>query len=366
MNKTSTVTYKGLLDKYENFISPAVSITIGSKTYTSQEVHMSSVQVELTANGAASGCTINISGQYDQKNSKWTNNLPDNLKPGATLKISMGYVETKEVFYGYVDDYYVEYSGDHGARLVINGLDGLGYLMHLQEPLYAGQQTPKAIIEAILTKSKTAGFATSVSVGNLSGFDTPIVKEQISDWKFLNLMAARYGAVLFAIDGELIFDDMLSNTTALITLGVQAGLRSFSRRVSLAHQIGKVIVKGRDVNQAPIEGSADSVSLNGTSGQSASEYVSGLSGAVLREYSEYVRTADECTKMAQNRLNMIAMEFVSGEGTCIGIPDLIPGRYITIAGLDDKTNNTYFMTRVSHSFTPEGYSTTFEVRGAKI
>ena len=366
MNKTSTLTYKGLLDKYANFISPAVSVTIGDKTYTSSEVLMTSVEVELTANGTASGCTINISGQYDLKNSKWKNDFPDNVKPGATLKVSIGYVEKKEIFYGYIDDYSVEYSGNQGASLVINGLDGLGYLMHLQEPLYAGQQTPKTIIETILTKSKTAGFATSVSVGNLSGFSTPIVKEQISDWKFLNLVAARYGAVLFAIDGELIFDDMLSNTTALMTLGVQAGLRSFSRRVSLAHQIGKVIIKGRDDNQAPIEGSADSVSLQGTSGKSASEYVSNLSRATLREYSEYVRTADECTTLAQNRLNMLAMEFVSGEGTCIGIPDLIPGRYITISGLDDDTNNTYFMTRVKHSFTPEEYSTTFEVRGAKI
>ena len=34
--------------------------------------------------------------------------------------------------------------------------------------------------------------------------------------------------------------------------------------------------------------------------------------AVLREYSEYARTQEECSRLAQNRLNSIAMGLVSG------------------------------------------------------
>ena len=90
-----------------------------------------------------------------------------------------------------------------------------------------------------------------------------------------------------------------------------------------------------------------------------------LQSAVLREYSEYARTQEECELIAQNRLNSIAMGLVSGEGACIGIPELIPGRYIEIDGLDSRTNGGYFISRVKHRFDSEGYSTTFEVKGAK-
>ena len=69
--------------------------------------------------------------------------------------------------------------------------------------------------------------------------------------------------------------------------------------------------------------------------------------------------------LAQHRLNSIAMGFVSGEGECIGIPELIPGRYIKIEGADKNTVGTYFITKVCHRFRPERYTTTFEVKGAK-
>ena len=48
-----------------------------------------------------------------------------------------------------------------------------------------------------------------------------------------------------------------------------------------------------------------------------------------------------------------------------GIPELIPGRYINIRGLDGENNGTYFMSKVRHVFTRDGFYTKFEVKGAK-
>ena len=124
------------------------------------------------------------------------------------------------------------------------------------------------------------------------------------------------------MDGELIFDDVASDTKPLIKLAVGAGLRSFTKRVSLAHQVGRVEVWGRDVNQKPIKGTADTVTIGGAAEQSAAKLAPALQSAVLREYSEYARTQEECELIAQNRLNSIAMGLVSGEGACIGIPSL--------------------------------------------
>ena len=357
-------TFQSLAKKHDNFLAPGFEIQINGKEMAPGKYHIPSVEVEICASGAVGGCTFSIEGQYDYQNKKWLNDAASLIKPGAKLTVIGGYKTRTELFYGYIDDYSIEFDQEGTPSIKVNGLDGLGYLMNMCQPFYAGEKQPKQIVETILGKIQSAGFAKKITVGQLNGFETPIIKEQMDDWKFLQLMAERYGASLFAIDGELIFDNVMTKTSPIMTLTMNKNLRSFTRRVSLAHQVGKVEIVGRDVNQKAISGSAASVTAGGE-GKTAAEWVSGLKEAVLRERSEYVRTQKECELLAQNRLNSIAMGFVSGEGQSIGIPELIPGRYIKIDGGDDLTNGTYYITKVRHRFSADEYSTVFEVKGAK-
>lgn len=359
-----TYTYAALAKKHDDFTAPGFTIYVNGKELARGKYRIPGVEVEISAAGTAGGCSFTIEGQYDYENHKWVNDAASLIKPGVKLSVKGGYQERKELFYGYVDDYALEFMRDGTPCIKVNGLDGLGYLMNMCQPFYAGEKKPKQIVESVLRKSQSAGFAKKVTVGRLDGFETPIIKEQMDDWKFLTLMAERYGASLFAIDGELIFDDVMTKTTPILTLTVDRSVLGFTRRVSLAHQVGKVEILGRDVNQKAIQGTASKVTTGGD-GKTAAQWVSGLKDAVLRERSEFVRTQKECELLAQNRLNSISMGFVSGEGECIGIPELIPGRYIKIDGGDDLTNGTYFLTKVYHRFTEEGYITAFEVKGAK-
>ena len=361
---TGSYTYKDLDKKYDGFSAPAYEISVGGNVFEGNKVQISSLEVEISCDGRAGGCSFHVEGQYDQENRRWLNNLVNTVKAGAKIEIKGGYVKKKSIFYGYVDDYTIVFDSEGAPNISVTGLDGLGYLMSLREPLYAGKKKPAEIVKEILNKSVSAGFAKSVTLGTLTGFETPIVKEQIDDWKFLNLMAQRYGLSLFCVAGELILDNVSSKTSPILTLSLGRGLDSFQKRVSLAHQVGKVEVMGRDVNQKPVKGVADSVKAGG-SGKSAAELVPGLKQAVLREYSEYARTQDECKLLAQNRLDGIAMGLVSGGGTCVGIPELIPGRYLTIEGGDVQANGNYFLTKVRHIFDDDGYKTEFEIKGAK-
>lgn len=362
---TATYTYQQLLTKYSNCITPILELTIGGKKYTSKEIPIMNLEVELTADGTASGCSFSVDSQFKAEASKWAHDFDKNVKAGAELAVKAGYETTKEIFFGYVDEYSFQYSGDESPRIEISGLDGLGYLMGQREPIYGGKKQAPALVTEIIKKCISAGFAKDCKIGDLRGFETPIIKEQIDDWTFLNLMAGRYGVSLFVVDGEIVFDDVVSNTAPIITLSIRDGLRNFTKRVSLAHQVGKVEIWGRDVKQQPIQGIADSVTAkNPNNGKSAAELVPKLKQSVLREYNEYVRTAEECKKLAQNRLNEIAMGLVSGEGECIGLPEIIPGRYIEIEGLDDATNGKYFISKVKHRFDQSGYTTSFEVKGA--
>ena len=359
-----TYTFSTLSTKYEDFRGPAFTIKVDGTELKSTEMPIVSLEVDLNADGSAGGCHFSVESLYDAEQSKWTNGLADTIQVGAKLEISMGYVKQEEIFYGYVDEYFMAYGGAEPPRLEVTGIDGFGFLMACQEPLYGGKKKPKAVVEEILKKAKSAGYAKSVTVGGLEGFDVPIIKERLDDFKYLKVLAERYCMNLLAVDGELIFDNVIKYTTSLIDLTVGAGLLDFQKRYSLQGQVGQVEIWGRDENQRFIKGAATSVSIGG-SGKTAVQIASKFKKTALREHNEYVRTEKECVEMAQARLDALALNFVSGRGTCVGLPELIPGRFISIKGMDEDTAGSYFVTRVHHQISRQGYYTEFEVKGAK-
>ena len=357
-------TFQALSTKYEDFRGPAFTIKVDGTALNSAEMPIASLEVELDAEGSAAGCHFAVESLYDFAQSKWINNLAKTIQVGAKLEVLGGYVKQELIFYGYVDEFSMEYSGSAPPRLAVTGIDGFGYLMSCQEPLYGGKKKPQKVVEDILSKAVSAGYAKSRTVGSLAGFEVPVVKEKLDDFKYLRMLAQRYCMSLFSVAGELIFDNVVSNSTPLISLTVGMGLLSFQRRLSLRGQVGEVEIWGRDENQKFIKGSAKTVSVGG-SGKSAAQIASKFKQTALREYNEYVRTEKECVELAQARLDSLALNFVSGEGTCVGIPELIPGRFISVKGLDGDTEGSYFLSRVRHRFTGEGYYTQFEVKGAR-
>lgn len=357
-------TFQALSSKYEDFRGPAFTIKVDGNQLNSAEIPIASLEVEQCSDGSASGCHFSVESLYDFAQSKWTNNLTKNVQVGAKLEILAGYVKQELIFYGYVDEVSVEYQRGTPPRMTVTGIDGFGYLMSCQEPIYGGKKKPQQVVEDILTKAVSAGYAKSKTVGTLTGFEVPVVKEKLDDFKYLRLLSQRYCMSLFSVAGELIFDNVIANSSPLISLTVGMGLLEFEKRLSLRGQVGEVEIWGRDVNQKFIKGMAKSVSIGG-SGKTAVEIASKFKQTALREYNEYVRTEKECMELAQARLDSRALDFVSGRGTCVGIPELIPGRYITIKGLDDDTEGTYFVSKVRHSFSKSGYYCGFEVKGAK-
>ena len=359
--------YTSLEAKYDQFLSPAFELTIGSKTVANNEVSIPQLEVEISADGKAGGCAFTLEAQYDHEGSRWLEQWDKVLMPGAKIVVKGGYVQKKEIFYGYVDDYTMEFTHNGAPRIHVTGIDGLGYLMSCWEPVSAGKKKVAEVVKGILNKSVSAGFAKKVTVGTLSTFETPIVKDQqVDDWRFLRGLAQQHGVSLMAVDGELIFDDVMTNKKPLLSLQLSVALYQIHRRVSLARQVGQVEILGRDVNQKPIKGVASTVSVGGTS-KSAAQLVPALKNVVLQGFSEVVRTEEECKKLAQNHLNAIAMGLVTVEAQCIGIPEIIPGRYITLEGAGGSVDGDYFINHVKHTFSRDnGYTTDFSCKGAKI
>lgn len=352
--------------KYGAFLGPAIEIKIGGVKLDSNSLPISSLTVDLSADGSAGNCTFTVDSLYDYETGGWTNKLVKLLKVGAKLEVYGGYVKKELLFFGYIDEFAMSYKSGGSPQIRVSGVDGLGYLMSCRDDYYGGEKSTAAAIKEILSKCVTAGFAKKVSVDSgLKDFETPIIKdESLDDYKFLRVLAERYGMVLMCVQGELIFDSLWEYSRPIMELELGRGLMSFERALSTHGQVGKVTVWSLDDHNESVLGTADKVSVGGT-GKTAADTFSSLKKAILRESSEFATTKEECKRLAQARLNGIAMEYVRGEGQCIGIPELIPGRFIAIKGLGDESSKEFFISRVTHSFTSGGYFTRFEVKGAK-
>lgn len=351
---------------YGGFLGPAIEIKLGNVKLDSTKIPITQLEVDLSADGSAGSCMFAVNSLYDYATGTWERAMLDSLEVGAKLEIKGGYVKKKSLFYGYVDEFSMDYEGGSAPRLVVHGVDGLGYLMHSKDDYYAGKKGTAAAVKEILNKSVSAGFAKKCTVSSsLKDFQTPILKDEgMDDFTFLRILAERFGMVLMCVDGELIFDSLWESSKSIVELEMSKGLLTFQSRLSMYGQVGEVDIWSLDIHNKPIVGVAKSVTTGG-SGKTAADYVSHLKKAVLKEQSEFALTTDECKQLAQARLNGISMGFVNGSGRCIGIPELIPGRFIKIKNLTGTKTDEFFLSRVVHRFSGSGYFCDFEVKGAK-
>jgi len=358
--------FKTLESKYDGFLGPAFEVTVGSMKIDSSKIPISSLSVDIDAGQSAGGCSFVIESQFDYEKSKWANNLLEAIAVGAKIIIQGGYVKKEQVFHGFVDQFSVTYSAGGSPSISVNGIDAKGYLMNASDQKYLIEKPTATVVKEIFNDCVSAGYATKVTVGSITDFNAQLIQDEIDDYKFLCFLAEMYNMNFFVVNGELIFDNLMSKTKPVLTLTLGVSLLSFSKSMSLRNQVGKVVVYGLDPKtKEAIKGEATSTSVGGA-GKLASAIASGYKGTVEKEVSLFATTPEECKNLAQARFDARAFEFVSGRGRCLGIPEVIPGRYIKIEGVDNKSADIYFITKVTHEYSSDqGYFTRFDVKGAK-
>jgi phage protein D len=364
---SKSYSFKTLENSYEGFVAPSFNIKIGPKTIDSFKIPISSLSVDIDAGRSAGGCSFTVESLYDYAKSEWTNTLLSNVKVGDKLVIDGGYApKKKQLFYGFVDDITINYEGGGSPSVSVSGIDAKGCLMNAETRKYMSAKEPSAIVKEILGKCVSAGYAERVNVGTLAKFNAELIQEDMDDYTFLCSLADFYGMRFFVVSGEIVFDDVVAKKSKIMTLTMGVGLSGFAKTVSLRRQVGKVVVYGVDPKtKKAIKGEASSTTISGK-GSEAGEVASGFGKITETVNSLFVTTPKECENYAQARLDSHALGFVSGQGSCIGIPEIIPGRYIGVEGLDSNSEDEYFVEKVTHEFSSaKGYHIKFEVKGAK-
>jgi uncharacterized protein involved in type VI secretion and phage assembly len=145
-------------------------------------------------------------------------------------------------------------------------------------------------------------------------------------------------------------------------------LLSFHPRITLAEQVDEVIVRGWNVeNQTPIVGRAQSGNLYPDVGESkdGAGWAGTFGAGKLVIVDQPVINQAEADVLAAARLDEISGVFVEAEGIAFRCPEIIAGKTVGIEALGKRFSGKYLVTSATHSFTPEGLKTTFNVRGTR-
>lgn len=367
-DKSGSYKFKDLEKKYSNFLSPTFKITVGGFKLDSAKVPISYLQIQLTTENRAGMCSFTVEAMYDYETGVWSDGFLDKVDVGMKVVVEIGYAESqKQIFLGYVDKYRIDYSSQGAPQLHVSAMDGLGLLMSNREKTDFGKRKTTDVVRELVMACQHVGLATACTIDKLPAFEAQFVKEKAcSSYDFLCRLAEMCFVNFCIINGELIFSNLLKNTTDLIELTMGVSLIEFSKTIALSQQtVGSVtVISNGTVDKKEVRSKAVVPSrYGGGAGETGVQKWKALKGTNRDLVVNFLKSADECKFVAQNVLDSMSLGFVQGSGRCIGIPEIIPGRYIKLAGLDKETNGSYFITAVTHTFSGEGFFTEFEVKG---
>lgn len=352
-----TYTYEALEKKYSRFQVPAAKIKIdGSDIISNKKIHVQEIRASLSLSHAGSVQVV-LNRCYDFENHALDSGLKSKAVPGKVLEAELGYgSDTLMIFKGYIAAVDVEFDAAEGISLTITAMDvrrlmmtgGTHYLLH-------DVKNYSEAFEAVMKPYKK--LCSAVTDATNDQLELP-VSQTVSDYDFITMELIGTGRAdreFFVVGDKAYFRKPKSAKSPVISLGIQKGLYHFERSSSYVNYEVEVI--GYDpAGQKNISGKATAKSKDQQT-------------AALPAPGKRIWTAPDAVTEAQAkaRASALADRLVArgqtGRVECVGIPQIVPGRYIEIRSMDSMLDKKYYVTEVEHQIGEDGFVTIFEVGG---
>lgn len=351
ISDTKTVSYSSLVKKYENFMVPAMVMKIDNKDVSRMSgIYIAQVDVQLSIDSICSA-SFTLENVYKLQESSFFSNIKSNFQLGSIVSIELGYgSSTEPVFWGYIHE--LQYSFDEVASISVNALDMRRLMRMNQENRTFSDKSYSEIFKEVIGKYSKVYQSTKV--------DTMTDKierlaQNVNDYDFvLKELCKKANKEFYVLAGKVYFQDKNESKIPLITL--KWGENLFSFHVNRRYCNEEIAVYGVDGKDVVI--SKEQVVSDGK--------MKKLTAKPLRRDIKGSNVDDKkgTQALARKEAQKRKRNAKDGSGSCIGIPELMPGRYIAIENLDvDGSDFKGYVTRVSHSFSESGFTTNFEFGG---
>ena len=363
-------TYSTLLSTYEGFADPIAVVTVNESDVRDNKggFAVSDIEIDMTCGFDAGQAAFSYFDCYDMIKGQFQYaKIKNYITLGSPVSIALGYdLTARDVFRGIivrVEFIVDDYSAPH-VRVTAMDVKSIMMANHYHKRLLADSYS--GAVKEIFTQSVYTGLigptnvitkldinATPDTLDVPSGTDTDKTIEMVgeSDYEFVVRAAKKYNYEFYCIAGQVIFRTAKGDPTTLLTFGKETRVFNMNISYDITGLVGKVVVRGLDVGTAKaVEGSQMNNSKISTK-PSAKSLITG---------SEYVYVDPTVTSKieAQRRSEYIFEDRAYRYGTLdmeiMGLPEVIPGRYIELKDFGGVVENVFYVTEVHHKLDTTG------------
>jgi hypothetical protein len=363
-----------LKKKYKDFYYPQVLIELGGKEFKdkSGRIAVNDVNIELTSGYEASVASFRIYGVFRQDSGKFEyDELKKQVLLGNALTIKLGYLNALEtVFTGFVAGVNFVFSEGSRPYIEVTGMDVKGVMMSgsyaeqlaatsygeavreiLRKTAYERLQDGSAITDVVV--SDTPDKETGGDLGGASAYTVEMSSE--SDYEFVVKAAKRFNYEFFTDRGKVYFRKAKSGAEELPELGVANGLIDFDIGYSITGIAETIEARSVDAGTGKILSSKKKFTNDLSVGGHAKKLIAKSRHVYIDPTIVSKQHADA---RAASLLETMSYRLGSLRCGCIGLPELRPGRFLTITGLGSPAENRFYVTNATHSMsTDAGYRT---------
>lgn len=356
--------FEDLSSKYGEFKVPTYKVNIdGNDLLSGGSLVLEELIIDLTCENEASGCSFKVLGVYDVIKRCFDQAMMKKFfQIGKKVTIDLGYIKTERVFIGFISAISISV-GEQLASVDVECTDVKGLMMNNQSNEQRTETSLGDVVENILKNQTYKNFYASTKVDSI---ETPERKIEVlgeSDFDYLVRLANRINYEFFVLQDIVYFRKPMPYKTPVIELEWGYNLLGFDKRDSLEGQVLELEVRSANADKGEMISGAAKSSIELSQGNSAKKALQKLKKVIV---DSSVSSEQEAKTRAQEILKRLNKRYSIANIECVGIPEIVPGRFINIKKLGEGLEGKYYILRVTHNISSgASYSTTIEARMEK-
>ena len=352
---TATEKYASLENKYGNFVVPAFKIKAnGTDLVAKNNLSVTELTVTLSLENAGMA-VIKIAGIYDIEKHSFESKVKSLFKLGTVIEVELGYLSaTTAVFKGYVAGLGTEI--DEEPMLVVKLMDARKLMMTngVRKQLYEDKNYSDIFKKVMGRYSKLCSIEADATTDNL----TAPVSQSTSDYNFVRnelLKKGKSEREFFILYDKAYFRKPCKNKTPIMTVNLGRELLRLNTMEDYLDTEIEVI--GYDPLNSKSISSKVKVKSSGS-----------ITPVLTPSQQQFFIDPDaDSEEKAKIRVGYLAEKMQRdscyADGELIGLPEIVPGRYLKVEGVDDMADKSYYLNEVTHHIDNERFRTMFEAKG---
>lgn len=317
------------------------------------EMSVHSVRTEQGVNRIASAKVVILDGEAN------TGTFPasssSTFVPGNAITIQAGYDNNNQtIFTGIITRQTLRIDELIGSALEVECHDeAIRMTVGRQNRSFTNQKDSDVISSIIGTYPNLSQNVAATSV-----MIPAQMQYYVTDWDFIMTVAENNGLIITTLNNKVSVFRPDANTTSVLTVTYGDTLLEFNAKLDAVSQLGSVKANAWDFKNQSIASTQATPTYNGP-GNLSTKKLSEVIG--LQDYMLQTPAAIQTDSLnTWCNAQLVKSEYAKIQGTAKfqGTSLAVPGKYITMAGLGDRFNGDYIISRVEHNLSGGNWLTT--------